>query len=294
MSNTIKKINKKYLFLLFIVPALIMNFIFFLVPLIQAFGMSFFDWPVLGETTFIGFENYINLFQDRQFWSSVWFTIIYILLVTPSIFIVAFLLALLVNKKIKGMTIFRSIYFTPVVISMVSSSLMWLWIFNDLYGVLNYYLVNLNIISSPINWMGQASTSLPAITFMITWKMAGFTMVILLAGLQGIPEEVYEASHIDGATKLQQVQYITIPLLRSSIVLSLIVSILGSALAFDQFLIMTRGGPSESTMSVVHRIYNTSFRYFDLGYGASMTILLLIVLILLSIFQFKFLKNPLE
>ncbi|MNJ32744.1 Lactose transport system permease protein LacF [compost metagenome] len=293
---------KKYIFnrklkfshLAFILPALLLNIVFFIYPLFQSLAMSFYNWPVLGDKLFIGLDNYFRLFQDITFWNTMWFTLKYTLLVTPAILIVAFILALLINNQLPGVTFFRSIYFMPVVISMVASSLMWLWIYNDLYGVLNYYLMLFNIVQEPMNWMGQANTSLPAISFMITWKMAGFTMVILLAGLQGISEEVYEASNIDGANKWRQTLYITIPLLLPSIGLSLVVSVIGSVLAFEQFLIMTNGGPSATTTTAVHHIYNTSFKYFNLGYGSAMTIILLIVLIALSFVQFKVLKDPVE
>lgn len=292
--STVKVFKKHYKLshIAFIIPAMLLNLIFFVYPLIQSFIMSFYEWPVIGEKLFIGLQNYLKLFQDGSYWTSLWFTTKYTILVTPALFLVAFALALLINNTLKGVTFFRTIYFAPVVISMVSCSLMWLWIYNDLYGILNYYLLELNIINNSINWMGQSSTSLPAITFMVAWKMAGFTMIILLAGLQGISEEVYEASKIDGASKIQQIIYITVPLLKPSIALSLVVSVIGSVLAFEQFLIMTNGGPSQSTTTVVHTIYNTSFKYYELGYGSAMTFILLIILVALSVFQLKILKDP--
>lgn len=290
----IKKVRKKYKLshIIFVLPAIVLNLVFFIYPLLKSLIMSFYNWPVIGQKTFLGLQNYLKLFQDDAFWTALWFTAKYTLLVTPAIFIVAFVLALFINNKLPGVAIFRSIYFMPVVISMVACSLMWMWVYNDLYGVLNYYLVEFNIISKPLNWLGQASTSLPAITFMIAWKMAGFTMIILLAGLQSISEEVYEASKMDGASKFQQILYITTPLLKPSIALSLVVSVIGSVLAFEQFLIMTKGGPAQATTTAVHMIYNTSFKYFQLGYGSAMTIILLIILVLLSVVQFKFLKDP--
>ncbi len=273
---------------IFILPAIILNLIFFLYPLGKVGFMSLHEWPILGDQIFIGIDNYINLFQDEMFWNSLGFTFRYTLMVTPPIFILGFILAMLVKKELPGTTFFRSIYFLPVVISMVSSSLMWLWIYNDLYGILNYYLLRFGIIEQAIVWMGQARTSLPAITFMIVWKMTGFTMVILLAGLQSISEELYEASEVDGASFWQQIRYITLPLLKPTIGLALVISVIGSVLAFEQFLIMTGGGPAQSTTTAVHRIYNISFGHFRLGYGAAMTIILLIILFVLSLLQVKF------
>lgn len=293
ISPNIKyKKHIRYSGYLFILPAVLLNLVFFIFPFFQSLRMSFYKWPVLGEKTFIWLNNYKALFTDIQYWNSMWFTAKYTLLVTPLLFIVAFCLALLINNQLPGTAFFRSVYFTPVIISMVSSSLIWLWIYNDIYGVLNYYLLEWGIIQNPIVWMGNADTSLPAISMMITWKMAGFTMIILLAGLQSIPNEVYEAAKTDGASSLQQIRYITIPLLKPSIGLALIVSVIGSVLAFEQFLIMTGGGPSNTTTTVVHYIYNTSFRYFHLGYGSALTFILLIILVGLSLLQLRILRNP--
>ena len=294
VALTKRKRKYKLSHLLFILPAVLLNVVFFIYPFIQSFIMSFFDWPLLGEKVFIGIENYLNLFRDKEFWNTLWFTTKYTLLITPTLFLVGLVLALLINNRLRGTALFRAVYFMPVVISMVSSSLMWLWMYNDIYGLINFYLMEFKLIEYPIHWMGNAGTSLPAISFMIVWKMAGFTMVILLSGLQSISQEVYEAAKTDGATKWQQFLYVTLPLLKPSIGLSLIISVIGSVLAFEQFLIMTNGGPSSTTTTVVHHIYNTSFKYFHFGSGSAMTIILLIILILLSVFQMKLLRSPEE
>lgn len=289
-----KKYKKKFKYshLLFVIPAMALNSIFFVYPFFQSIVMSLYDWPLIGERVLLGLGNYIKLFNDSNFWSSLWFTIKYTIMITPGLFILGLCLALLINSRLKINSLFRAIYFAPVVISMVASSLMWLWIYNDIYGLLNYYLLAFNFVSEPVNWMGSSSTSLPAVSFMIVWKMAGFTMIILLSGLQSIPEEVYESSKTDGANKMQQLFYITLPLLKPSIGLSLIISVIGSVLAFEQFLIMTNGGPASSTTTAVHYIYNTSFKYFDFGYGSAMTVILLIILAVFSIFQVRMLRNP--
>jgi multiple sugar transport system permease protein len=280
--------------LAFVLPAVLLNLVFFVYPLVQAFVMSFYDWPVLGRRTFVGLKNYSDLLQDQRYWDAMWFTFKYTLVVTPAILVVAFVLAMLINNRLPGTVVFRSVYFLPVVISLVTASLLWLWIYNDLYGILNYYLLQLGVIDKPVFWMGQASTSLPAVSLMITWKAAGFTMIILLAGLQSIPDEVYEAARIDGADRWQLIRHITIPLLTPSIALAMIISVIGSVLAFEQFLIMTRGGPSNSTTTVVQWIYNTSFKYFELGYGAAMTFVVLALLVLLSLVQLRILRSRAE
>ena len=294
MKNKKGKLHRSVIPYLFICPVIVMNLIFFCLPFLQSLAMSFFEWPLLGEKTFVGLGNYQTLLADDQFRTSLLFTMKYTLFVTPALFLMAFILALLIDGKFKGVTLFRTIYFSPVVISMTSCSLIWLWIYNDLYGILNYILQKLHIIDEAILWMGSEKTSLPAIVFMITWKMAGFSMLIILAAFQSVDTEVYESAAIDGASKARQFFHITLPIIRPQVGLALIMSVIGSVLAFEQFLIMTKGGPTETTTTLVHYIYNTSFKYYNFGYGSAMTIVLLMIMLALSFAQMRLLKDPTE
>ena len=294
MKNKKGKLHRSVIPFLFICPVIVMNLIFFCLPFLQSRAMSFFEWPLLGEKTFVGLGNYQTLLADDQFRTSLLFTMKYTLFVTPALFLMAFILALLIDGKFKGVTLFRTIYFSPVVISMTSCSLIWLWIYNDLYGILNYILQKLHIIDEAILWMGSEKTSLPAIVFMITWKMAGFSMLIILAAFQSVDTEVYESAAIDGASKARQFFHITLPIIRPQVGLALIMSVIGSVLAFEQFLIMTKGGPTETTTTLVHYIYNTSFKYYNFGYGSAMTIVLLLIMLALSFAQMRLLKDPTE
>ena len=277
---------------MFVLPAMALNVVFFILPFIQTLRVSFYEWSVLGEKNFIFLDNYAALFQDHQFWVSLGFTLKYALFVTPCLFVFAFILALLINGAFAGVNFFRSLYFAPVVISMACCSMVWLWIYNDLYGVLNYILETTGIIDDPILWMNSGETSLPAIIFMITWKMSGFTMLIILAAFQSVDEQVYEAARVDGANKITQFFKITLPLIKPQVALALIMSVTGSVLAFEQFSIMTKGGPSQTTTTIAHYIYNTSFKYFKMGYGSAMTVILLFILGALSLLQYKVLKDP--
>lgn len=294
MKNKKGKLHRSVIPFLFICPVIVMNLIFFCLPFLQSLAMSFFEWPLLGEKTFVGLGNYQTLLADDQFRTSLLFTMKYTMFVTPALFLMAFILALLIDGKFKGVTLFRTIYFSPVVISMTSCSLIWLWIYNDLYGILNYILQKLHIIDEAILWMGSEKTSLPAIVFMITWKMAGFSMLIILAAFQSVDTEVYESAAIDGASKARQFFHITLPIIRPQVGLALIMSVIGSVLAFEQFLIMTKGGPTETTTTLVHYIYNTSFKYYNFGYGSAMTIVLLMIMLALSFAQMRLLKDPTE
>ena len=278
--------------MIFILPAIVLNIVFLAIPLMKTVYMSLFDWKLLGDKKFIFLDNFVNAFRDETFVHSLVFTFKYAIFVTPCLFLLAFVLALLVKESFRGAGIFRTVYFAPVVISMTTCSMVWMWIYNDMYGILNYILVKMGVISENISWMNKASTSLPAIVFMITWKMAGFTMLMLVSAFQAVDGDVYEAASMDGAGKIKQFFKITLPLIRSYVGLAMVISVIGSVLAFEQFSIMTKGGPSSSTLTAVHYIYNTSFKYFKFGYGSSLSLILLAILLILSYFQFKVLSDP--
>ena len=257
----------------------------------MTFVMSFFDWPLFGEQEFIGIENYVNLTNDRQFLKSVGFTARYTLLITPPIFILAFVLASLVRRNIPGIGIFRTIFFMPVVIGLGVSSLLWIWLLNDQVGIINKMMLDLGLVSKPQLFMAKPDSAMLVVIISVVWKTVGFTMILLLAGMQAIPGELYESAEVDGASYVQKLRFITLPLMRRTIALALILSVIGSVLAFDQFYIMTSGGPRNSTISVVYWIFNNSFTYFDMGYGAAMSIVLLLGLVGLSAAQFYLLQD---
>lgn len=284
-------IGQRSIGLFFVLPAVIFTVVFFILPLCMTVFMSLHDWPLLGDHEFIGLENYVNLASDRQFWNSLWFTTRYTLLVTPVIFFMAFGLALLVNMPLRGVGIFRTIYFLPVVIGLGTSSLLWVWLLHDRVGVINAVLMGLGLMDQSVVWLADPNYAMTAVIMSVVWKTVGFTMILLLTGMQAIPLELYEAARVDGASYLSRLRYITLPLLRRTFALALILSVIGSYLGFDQFFIMTAGGPQNSTISVVYWIYKNSFTNFKLGYGASMSIVLLVVLVILSVIQLRLLRD---
>ena len=275
----------------FILPCVTFTAAFFLLPLAMTLWMSFNNWPLLGSPSFIGLANYADLLHDDSFWSSLWFTTRYTLWVTPTIFLLAFVLALLVHRSVRFVGFFRTAYFLPVVIGMTSASLLWWWMFNDQVGIFSSVLMDLGVIDEPVAWLGDTGTALASIVVMVLWKASGFTMVILLVGMQAIPQDLYEAAKLDGARWWQQTLYITIPMMRRTFALALTMSVIGSYLAFEQFYVLTQGGPMNSTISVVHWIYRASFTYFKLGYGAAMSVVLLVILVVLSVIQLHLLRD---
>ncbi len=253
--------------------------------------MSFHDWPLFGEHTYIGFNNYSDLGSDRQYLKSLNFTFRYTLLVTPPIFILGFILASLVRHSIKFIGIFRTIFFMPVVIGLGVSSLLWVWLLDDRVGIFNKILLDLNLVPKAQLFFGRPNTAMNVIILSVVWKTVGFTMILLLAGLQAIPDELYESAEVDGAGYFKKLFYITLPLMRRTIALALILSVIGSVLGFDQFYIMTRGGPRNSTIPIVYWIFNNSFTYFKMGYGAAMSIVLLCILVALTGTQLSVLRE---
>ena len=285
-----RSFRKNYMAFLFLAPAVILAALFFFYPLLGVINMSLHKWAVLGTSKWLGLANYRRLMEDPVFWQAMNNTVIYTLIVTPGIFGTALGLAVLLNRKLKGTTFFRAVYFTPVAISFVVASLVWLWMYNELYGILNYLLMSLGLIRTRISWLGSTWMARFSVSLMIVWKTAGFSMMVLLAGLQGIPQHVYEAAAIDGANGWNRFSYIIFPLLRPTFALALMVSLIGSFLAFDHFYVMTQGGPANTTLTIVMYIFRTGFEYFNLGYGSAMSIALLIILIILSVIQTRFMN----
>jgi len=275
----------------FVLPTVLFTLVLFVIPLVMTIWMSFYDWPLIGQKAFHGLGNYVDLIQDDQFWKSLWFTTLYTLMVTPPIFILAFALALLVNQTLRGIGFFRTAYFLPVVIGLGTSSLLWVWLLNDRVGIFNAILLSSGLIDTAIVWLGKFNLALGSIVISVVWKTVGFTMILLLTGMQAIPDELYQAAMVDGAGYWDRLRHIMIPLLRRTFALALVLSVIGSYLAFDQFYIMTRGGPRNQTITVVYWIVNNSFTYFKMGYGAALSVILMGILLALSGLQLYVLRG---
>ena len=277
--------------LLFVLPSVAFVGLFFIVPLLITVFMSLHNWPLLGDRHFIGLGNYRTLISDTLFWNSLIFTIKYTVVITPIIVVVAFGLALLVRQHVPGVAIFRTAYFLPVVIGLSTASIMWVYMFNDQSGVFDGILQGLGLIKAPIEWLGDPNGALLSVIVMVVWKAVGSTMLFFVIGLQAIPDDLYEAAKIDGAGRWALTRFITLPLLRRIFALALVLSVIGSFLAFDQFYIITQGGPQNSTISIVYWIYTTSFTYFKLGYGAALSLVLLVILVAISVVQLYLLRD---
>ena len=276
--------------LVYIAPAMALVIVFFIMPVLFTGWMSLHNWPLMGASRWIGFNNYIRMFNDTRFMSALNFTAYYTVIVTIAIFAIAFPLAIFVEKERRFVSTYRTVIFLPVVVGLASASLLWVWLANVDSGFIGPALKALGLVDKGPNLLATFDSAFLTIIIMVVWKIAGFTMIILLTGLQAIPAELTEAARIDGAGRWQRFRHLTLPLMRRTIALALIVSITGSILAFDQFYIMTSGGPQNRMISVVYYIFNQSFVSFNLGYGAALSIALLAILVVISVAQLWLLR----
>jgi multiple sugar transport system permease protein len=267
-------------------PTAVIVGVFFLVPLVLVFWMSANRWRVLGSPSFNFPDNYSAVADNQLFRDSVSFTLKYTAITTIVLSLIALGLALLVQNQRRGVGFLRTAYFLPGAVGFAAASLLFYGFYSG-SGPFDSVLRDLGVIDEPINWLGTPNAALFSTIAMVTWRFAGFNMLILLTGLQSIPTDVYEAARSDGASSWQTFRYITLPLLRPTIALMLVLSITGSILAFDQFFILTRGGPDGSTVSMVMVIFREGFTRFNLGSAAAISVLLLVVLVALNVVQLR-------
>jgi multiple sugar transport system permease protein len=273
-------------------PAALFVLAFFVVPLALVGQMSASDWPLLQGNQGLNLpDNYSTIADDRLFWPAVRFTLTYTVITVITLLVLAMIMALLVQHRRRGVGIVRTAYFIPVAIGLASASLLFVGFYSPQIGPIDPILQNLGITDEPIRWIGTPRMALFSTVMMILWKFAGFFMLILLVGLQSIPDEVYEAARVDGASRVQTFFRVTLPLMRPSIAMCLIISITGSLLAFDQFVILTNGGPDNSTTTVVMLIYREAFRQFNLGTAAAISVVVLFVLLVINAAQFRLLRR---
>ncbi|MFY8030793.1 MAG: carbohydrate ABC transporter permease [Devosia sp.] len=271
--------------MLYVLPALLFVGLFVLWPLCQLVYLSLTDTSLLGGGEFIGFENYVKAFKDASFWKALGFTVRYTIFITPILMGLGFALALLTapNRPLRQVT--RAIIFLPVVIGLGTSSLLWFWLFDQQVGQFNQIMVDLGIFKEPAVWFTKADMALTAVIISVTWKVIGFGMLLFVAGIQSIQGEVSEAALIDGANYWQRVWHIILPLSMRTILLTTLISVIGSMLAFEQFYIMTGGNPRGQTFTSVYWIYQNSFISFKLGYGAALSIILTLIVLVFSSLQ---------
>lgn len=276
---------------LLVAPALAFVAIFILYPLGYGAFISFTNYPLVGPYHYVGGANYNALVHDSTFIHSIYFTVEYTAIVTLPILVVGYLLAVFTRSNRFGSTLFRTCFFLPFIVGISTLSFLMEVELQPGFGTINVILSKLHLASINTAWTANTALATTAICVLVIWFASGFTMMILMAGMQGIPEHLYESAAVDGATWWEKERMITIPLLKRSIALSLIISVIGSLLAFNQFFIITDGGPGSSTQSVVMQIYETFNTSFNVGSSSAMSVVLVAVVGFITFLQFKFLRS---
>ncbi|HEV2067119.1 MAG TPA: sugar ABC transporter permease [Thermomicrobiales bacterium] len=295
MRRVLREMRKQWTAYLFLAPVLLLFSVFTVFSVGYAFYLSFHQWNILEPAKpFVGLDNYARLLDDGRFRQAIGNTIYYTAASVPLTIGLGLAVALLLNNQIRARGIFRTFFYLPVVTPLVIASIIWKWVYNGDYGLANYYLMKFNIINEPLLWLADKNLAMPAVIITSVWKGVGFAMVVYLAGLQSIPEDYYDAAKIDGATGWRRLRDITIPLLSSTTLFLLVISILGSFQVFTQIFIMTNGGPLGRTRTIVWYIYTTAFKDFNMGYAAAMAFALFAMMLGFTLLQFRFLRREIE
>lgn len=280
---------------LFLGPSLLIIALFFFLPVIAAFVMSFTDFDIyalgnLDYLRFVAFKNYSTLLSDPLFWTAIKNTFYFVMVGGPLSVAASLAAAVLLNSKfIRFKGVFRLIYFLPVVTTHVAVAIVWRYIYHPRFGLLNYLLGFIGI--GPVDWLGDPNWSMPAIILLVVWKNFGYNMVIFIAGLQNIPEELYEAASIEGASAWQQFKHITIPQLAPTTLFISVITMIGYFQLFAEPYVMTQGGPLNSTLSIVLYMYQEGFRWWNIGYSTALAFMLTIIILIGTSIQFKLQKE---
>lgn len=279
-----RKKNERVAAYVFALPAIFLLVAFLVVPMVYTVFYSLQQYKIVSpdKATFIGLQNYVKLFQDDNFWKALKNTIYFTVVVVPVQCALALALALLVSAKFKGVAIFRVMYFSPQLTSMLVIAVLWsiLYNANPNTGLINSILVNLGM--DPINFLSNEKTAMNSIIFMSAWQGAGYQMMIFLAGLQGIPKDQYEAASVDGATKFQQFLYVTLPGLSSTIKYVIMITMIQAMKLFTQPYVMTQGGPKNATKTLVYYIYTQGFQKGNFGYACAIAAVFFVIVVAMS------------
>ncbi len=292
MQVSVNKKSERKAAYLFIIPAVVLLAAFLIYPALQTVRYAFTDYNIMrpDRIKFCGVDNFIELFGDKDFWIAVKNTLHFTILVVPFQTVLALTLALLISSRRKGVSIFRAAYFSPQVTSMVVVAILWTVLYNSNpdSGLLNALLVKLGM--EPCGFLNDPKTAMNSIIFMSAWQGAGYQMMIFLAGLQGIPKDQYEAASIDGAGKLKSFFYVTLPGLKNVISYVIMITVIQAMKLFTQPYVMTKGGPQNSTRTLVYYVYEQGFQKRNFGYACAVAAVFFVIVISLSIGMKKIIK----
>jgi multiple sugar transport system permease protein len=293
--SVLRDMRKQWSAYLFLAPTMILFGVFTVAAVIYAFYLSFHEWNILEpDKPFVGLENYQRLLGDDRFGGAIVNTLYYTAVSVPLTMGLGLLIALLLNNQIRARGLFRTLFYLPVVTPLVIAAIIWKWLYNGDFGLLNYYLLQIGVIKEPLLWLSDPNLAMPAVIMTSVWKGVGFAMVVYLAGLQSIPEDYYDAAKIDGAVGWQRLKDITIPLLNSTTLFLAVVSVLGALQVFTEIFIMTNGGPLRRTTTMVYHIYQTAFKNFDMGYASAMAFGMFALMFVFTLVQLRVMRGEVE
>jgi len=275
--------NQWKIAMVFLLPYLLIFSIFRFIPSVGGLVVSFFKWSLGGDPKFVGIDNYVNLAQDGSFYTSIRNTLSFFVLTVPVLVVASLLLAMLLNQKLAGRKVMRTISIIPYVLIPSIVGIMWNWMFDNNFGLLNYYIKKLG--GSPVFWLTDERFALIAVSIVVVWTYIGYDMILFLAGLQGIPKETYEAAEVDGASTFQVFWHITLPLLKPVTMMVSTLTLVNVVQLFDQIYVMTNGGPGTSTLTMVQYMYTSAFTNYELGYGSAIEVVILVLLMVLITVQ---------
>lgn len=295
-SHSTRRRTENMMAWVFSTPALILLIIFLVIPFIMAIGLAFTDQRLIPNpnlpTQFIGFRNFIRLFQDEAFLRGLLNNFYFVLVVVPIQTGLALILAILINQKLRGMNFYRTVYFAPVVTSMVVVAVVWTFLYNPGEGLINAFIrfITFGQVEG-FNWLKDTRLVFPAIMLLSIWQGVGFQMVIYLAGLQEIPTDLYEAADVDGANTIQQFLYITIPQLRNTTIFVVLSTTILAFKLFDQVKVMTDGGPQNASMTTMLYVIEQGWGQLKVGYASAVSVVFFLIVLLISILQRVFLRE---
>ncbi len=295
LRGVLRQARKEWSAYLFLAPGLILFFVFTVFAVAYSFYLSFHEWNILEPAKpFVGLDNYRRLLEDKRFHEAVINTIYYTAVSVPLTMAVGLLVALLLNNQIRARGLFRTMYYIPVITPLVVAAIIWKWVYQGDYGLLNYYLLRIGLIDEPLLWLADPNLAMPAVILMSVWAGVGFHMVVYLAGLQAIPETFYDAAKVDGAGIWARLRYITVPMLAPTSFFLFIISVIGSFQVFTQIYIMTSGGPLGRTRTVGYYLYEKAFQHFQMGYAAAIAYALFAMIFIFTLLQMRFMRGDVE
>ncbi|NED99433.1 carbohydrate ABC transporter permease [Phytoactinopolyspora halotolerans] len=280
---------------LFLAPGLLLFSVFTLFAMGFALYLTFHEWSIIQpEQPFVGLDNYRELMSDERFRRSVYNTVYFTGASVPLTMLVGLAVALLLNQPLRGRGLLRVMYFLPVVTPFVVVAIIWKWLYNGDFGLFNYYLLKTNLIDEPLLWLADKNLAMPSIILMSVWAGVGFSMVVYLAALQAVPEELYDAAKVDGGGAWVRLRHVTIPMLRPATLFLMVMGIIGSFQIFTQIFIMTQGGPVDRTTTMMFYIYEAAFKFYRMGYASTLAYALFAMLFIFTLIQLRLYRRAYE